>query len=136
MTFGRGTAVAAHRRHDERIAAGFTDGITARAQYGRHVGHSAAAGGDGDTVVECGPLSVIALRDGDAALIRLIPSYPGQTAIDLIEMPRPGSARANGNGADPLGEALRQHGDSIAAAPLDRPFYDWYWPLLEPAMAQ
>ena len=53
LTFGRGTAVAAHRRHDERIAAGFTDGITARAQYGRHVGHPAAAGGDGDTVVEC-----------------------------------------------------------------------------------
>src|SRR5439155_11096544 len=96
-----------------------------------------AFGGDScDTVVECGPLSLIALRDGDAALIRLIPSYPGQTAIDVIEMPRPGSARANDNGADPIGEALRQHGDSIAAAPLDRPFYDWYWPLLEPAMAQ
>ena len=97
----------------------------------------AFGGGGCDEVVECGPLSLVALRDGDAALLRLIPRYPGQTEIEIVEMARSGSARGNGNGngADPLGEALREEGDRLAEEPLARAFYDWYWPLLEPAPA-
>jgi nitrite reductase/ring-hydroxylating ferredoxin subunit len=95
-----------------------------------------AFGGDScDDVVEYGPLSFVALRDGDAALLRLTARYPGQTEIEVVEMPQADAARANGNGADPIGEALKQHGDSLAERPLDRAFYDWYWPLLQPAAA-
>ena len=93
----------------------------------------AFGGGGVDEVVEFGPLSLVALRDGDAALIRLIPRFPGQTDIELVEMPLPGSRRANGDAAgDPIGDALRERGDGIAAAPLDRAFYEWYWPLMAP----
>jgi hypothetical protein len=88
--------------------------------------------GDGcEAVVELGPLSFVTLRDGDAALVRLDPRFPGQCEVELVEMPKPGAAsRAE---ADPLGDALRAQGDAIAAAPLDRAFYDWYWPLMAPA---
>ena len=54
-------------------------------------------------------------------------------------MPMPGGSR-RGNGpigpdGDPIGDALRQAGDTIATAPLDRTFYDWYWPLMAPPAA-
>jgi nitrite reductase/ring-hydroxylating ferredoxin subunit len=90
-----------------------------------------ALGGAGcDEVVELGPLSLVALGDGDAALLRLIPRFPGQTDVELVQMPMPGVARrADG---DPIGEALREAGDGIAAAPLDRAFFEWYWPLMAP----
>jgi nitrite reductase/ring-hydroxylating ferredoxin subunit len=88
--------------------------------------------GDGcDAVVELGPLSFVALRDGDAALVRLNPRFPGQCEIELIEMPRSGAG--TGDDADPLGDALRDQGEAIAAAPLDRTFYEWYWDLMAPA---
>jgi nitrite reductase/ring-hydroxylating ferredoxin subunit len=88
--------------------------------------------GDGvDSSVELGPLSLVALRDGDAALIRLIPKFPGQTEVEVVHLPR-------GNGAagetDGIGAALRD-GDAIDSTPLDRSFYDWYWPLIAPPPA-
>jgi nitrite reductase/ring-hydroxylating ferredoxin subunit len=89
-----------------------------------------AFGNGCDEIVELGPLSYVALRDGDAALVRLIPKYPGQSEIELVEMPRQGGS-ADG-AADPIGDALRDRGDAIAAAPLDRPFYDWYWSKMAP----
>jgi hypothetical protein len=79
-------------------------------------------------VVEVGPLSYVALRDGDAALVRLIPKYPGQSEIEVVEMPRQGAAASE---ADPIGDALRDRADAIAA-PLDRRFYDWYWSKIAP----
>jgi nitrite reductase/ring-hydroxylating ferredoxin subunit len=83
-----------------------------------------------DEVVEIGPLSLIVLSDGDAALLRLTPRFPGQTDVELVEMPVPGGTR-NGAG-DAIGEALREAGDGPAAAALDRKFYGWYWPLMAP----
>ena len=78
--------------------------------------------------VELGPLSLVALRDGDAALIRLIPKFPGQTEVEVVRLPRNGRA---GDATDAIGEAL-DDGDAIDAKPLDRGFYDWYWPLVAP----
>jgi hypothetical protein len=91
-----------------------------------------AFGNGCDEVVELGPLSFVALRDGDAALVRLVPKYPGQSEIEVVEMPRNGAAAAD---ADQIGEALRDRCDAIAAAPLDRKFYEWYWPQVAPAPA-
>jgi nitrite reductase/ring-hydroxylating ferredoxin subunit len=79
--------------------------------------------------VELGPLSFVAIRNGDAALVRLIPRFPGQTEFELVLMPEAGAAAD----ADPYGAVLAEHGDGIAAAPLDRRFYDWYWPFMAPA---
>jgi nitrite reductase/ring-hydroxylating ferredoxin subunit len=99
----------------------------------------AFGGAECDAVVEVGPLSLVAMRDGDAALLRVVPRFPGQTDIELVEMPVPGgSRRSNGPGdqtADPIGDALRGQADGIAAAPLDRAFSEWYWPLMAPAPA-
>ena len=99
----------------------------------------AFGGGGCDAMVECGPLSFVALRDGDAALIRLIPRYLGQTEFELVQMPKADRPQ-RGNGplspiGDPIGDALRQAGDGIAAAPLDRDFFAWYWPLMAPLAA-
>jgi nitrite reductase/ring-hydroxylating ferredoxin subunit len=86
--------------------------------------------GDGaDTAVELGPLSLVAVRGGDAALIRLIPKFPGQTEVEIVQMPRNGAVADDG-----IGQALRD-GDAIDAKPLDRGFYDWYWPLIAPPEA-
>jgi nitrite reductase/ring-hydroxylating ferredoxin subunit len=88
--------------------------------------------GDGcDAVVDLGPLSFVALRDDDAALVRLNPRFPGQCEVELIEMKRPGAT--DDAGADPLGDALSQASDALAAAPLDRGFCEWYWGLMAPA---
>ena len=84
-----------------------------------------------DAVVELGPLSFVAVQDGDAALVRLIPRFPGQSELEVVYMPKSGTA-ADG---DPVGAALLEHDDGIAAAPLERRFYDWYWPLIAPAAA-
>jgi hypothetical protein len=87
--------------------------------------------GDGaDTAVELGPLSLVALRGGDAALIRLIPKFPGQTEVEIVQLPR-GNVDAADDG---IGKALRE-GDAIDGRPLDRGFYDWYWPLMAPPAA-
>ena len=61
-----------------------------------------------DTAVELGPLSLVALRGGDAALIRLIPKFPGQTEVEIVQLPR----GTGGTGEDGIGEALRD-GDAI-----------------------
>jgi len=86
--------------------------------------------GDGaDTAVELGPLSLVAVRGGDAALIRLIPKFPGQTEVEIVQMPRNGAVADDG-----IGQALRD-GDALDGRPLDRGFYDWYWPLMAPPTA-
>ena len=72
----------------------------------------------------------MALRGGDAALIRLIPKFPGQTEVEIVQLPRGNG----GTGDDGIGEALRD-GDAIDRRPLDRGFYDWYWPLMAPPEA-
>lgn len=95
----------------------------------------AFGGGGCDAVVEFGPLSLVAMRDGDAALVRLIPRFPGQTELELVQMPAAGAARGGASAVDPIGDALREGGDSIAATPLDRAFYEWYWPLVAPPAA-
>lgn len=82
-----------------------------------------------DALVELGPLSAVALRNGDAALLRIIPRFPGQTEIEVVSI---GAAPATGADGDPLGAALERHGDAIDTAPLDRGFYEWYWPQLAP----
>jgi nitrite reductase/ring-hydroxylating ferredoxin subunit len=88
--------------------------------------------GDGcDAVVEFGPLSLLAIRGGDAALIRLTPRFPGQTECELVALPAPGAAQPAA-AADPLGDALREAGAGLAAVPLDRAFYGWYWSLMAP----
>ncbi len=85
-----------------------------------------------DEVVELGPLSLIALSDGDAALLRIIPRFPGQTDVELVQMPMPsGTGRANG-AVDPIGDALREAGDGVDAVPLGREFYRWYWSQMAP----
>jgi nitrite reductase/ring-hydroxylating ferredoxin subunit len=95
-----------------------------------------AFGGAGcDEVVELGPLSLVALKDGDAALLRLIPRFPGQSDVELVEMPMPGGKRRTNGAIDPIGDALREAGDGIEAAPLDRAFFEWYWPLMAPLAA-
>ena len=91
-----------------------------------------ALGGGHDEVVELGPLSLVVLNDGDAALLRLIPRFPGQSDVELVELPRPGGKRRANGTADPLGDALRDAGDGVEAAPLDGEFYGWYWPLMAP----
>ena len=95
-----------------------------------------AWGGAGcEAVEECGPLSLVAMRDGEAALIRLIPRFPGQTELELVEMTRAGRKQPSDDAADPIGDALREAGDGVVAAPLDRAFYGWYWSLMQPAAA-
>ena len=99
----------------------------------------AFAGKDCDEVVEFGALSRIALRNGEAALFRLVPRFPGHSDFELVRIAPPDTPAPAANGVDPIDEALRAHGDRIAAAPFagfDRAFYDWYWSLLAPAQAQ
>ena len=91
-----------------------------------------AFGSGCDEVVEVGPLSYVALRNDDAALVRLVPKYPGQSEIEVVEMPRNGAAASD---ADPIGDALRDRAEAIAA-PLDRSFYDWYWSKMAPPAAE
>jgi nitrite reductase/ring-hydroxylating ferredoxin subunit len=92
--------------------------------------------GSVDDVVELGPLSFVALRDGDAALLRLVPRYPGQTDVEIVELPTPGGQTHSNGAPDPIGDALRERGESLAAVPLDRAFFDWYWPLMAPLAAE
>jgi nitrite reductase/ring-hydroxylating ferredoxin subunit len=84
----------------------------------------ALGGGSLDAAVEVGPLSLVALKNGDAAVLRLVPRYPGHTDVEIIELREPDAAA---DAADPLGDALRGEGEVIAAAPLAPGFCDWYW---------
>lgn len=90
-----------------------------------------------DKVVEFGPMSFLALRGGEAALVRLSPRYPGQSDFDVIRMAvEPGAPTGAG---ERVAETLRRRGEEVAAAPLrllGREFYDWYWSALSaPAAA-
>jgi nitrite reductase/ring-hydroxylating ferredoxin subunit len=87
-------------------------------------------GSDGcDGALAFGPLSLLALKDGDAALYRLVPRFPGHSDIELVLLPRPGHETAAG---DPIADALREAGAGTEAAPLERAFFQWYWPLMAP----
>lgn len=91
-----------------------------------------------DGIVEVGPLSFVALRGDEAALVRLMPRFPGHSDFVVVQVAPPGTAVVDAD-RDPLPEALRSAGDRIAAAPsaaLDRSFYDWYWSALAPVAAQ
>jgi nitrite reductase/ring-hydroxylating ferredoxin subunit len=92
-----------------------------------------------DEVVEFGPLSFVALHANEAALVRLTPRFPGHTDCELVRLSLANATASAPNGADPIEEALRQHGEKVTATPLellDRRFYEWYWPQLAPAQAQ
>ena len=95
-------------------------------------------GDDCRDVVEFGPLSFVALRGDKAALVRLTPRFPGHTDFEIVRVSPADAPTAAENGADPIEEALRKHGDAIAATPLgmlDRRFYEWYWPHLSTAQS-
>ena len=84
---------------------------------------------------EFGPLSRLLSRNGDAALMRLIPRYAGHSDFELVRIAKPGH---NAEAADEaaLEEAIRVEGDKIAGTPagsLDRGFYEWYWAQMAPA---
>lgn len=81
-----------------------------------------------DAVVEFGPLSRLVLRGGDAVLLRLVPRFPGQTELEVVEMPRAAAA----SDADPIGDALAEEAERLVGLSLDPAFFGWYWPLLAP----
>ncbi|HEV2189534.1 MAG TPA: Rieske 2Fe-2S domain-containing protein [Stellaceae bacterium] len=92
------------------------------------------AGGH-ETEAEFGPLSKLLARNGDAALVRLIPRYAGHSDFELIRIAKPGDNAAPADYAR-IEEALRVEGDKITGTPtgnLDRAFYEWYWAALKPA---
>src|SRR5579862_6680243 len=74
------------------------------------------AGGH-ETETEFGPLSKLLTRNGDAALIRLIPRYAGHSDIELVRIALAGH---QGPAADEsrVEEALRVEGDKIAETPV------------------
>src|SRR5947207_3231587 len=71
-------------------------------------------GKDCGDLVEFGPLSFVALRGDEAALVRLTPRFPGHTDFELVRLSAAHAPPLSQNGADPIEEALRQHGDAIA----------------------
>jgi nitrite reductase/ring-hydroxylating ferredoxin subunit len=88
-----------------------------------------------DTATEFGPLSKLLTKNGDAALLRLIPRYAGHSDFELIRIARPGHNAAPEDDAR-IEEALRVEGDKIAGTAtgnLGRDFYEWYWAALKPA---
>ena len=90
-------------------------------------------GGTCDRVAFCGPLSFVAGRDGEAALLRLSPRHPGHTEIEVIRMSPADRMAPPDNAGDPLAAAVRRAEAAVAAAPfafLERPFYEWYWSAL------
>lgn len=95
------------------------------------------AGGH-DTAADFGPLSRLLTRNGDAALIRLIPRYAGHSDFEIVRIAQPGHQPTEGGDETRIEEALRQEGDKIAGQPagdLDRGFYEWYWAAMKPADA-
>lgn len=96
------------------------------------------AGGGHDTAAEFGPLSKLLTKNGDAALIRLIPRYAGHSDFELVRIAQPGHNSAEGGDEARIEEALRVEGDKIAGTPagnLGRDFYEWYWGHMKPADA-
>ena len=93
--------------------------------------------GGHETATEFGPLSRLLTKNGDAALVRLIPRYAGHSDFELVRIAKPGHNAEAGDEAA-LEEAIRVEGDKLAGTPagsLDRGFYEWYWAQLEPAAA-
>jgi nitrite reductase/ring-hydroxylating ferredoxin subunit len=91
--------------------------------------------GGHETATDFGPLSRLFTKNGDAALVRLIPRYAGHSDFELVRIARPGHDAAPGDEAK-IEEALRVEGDKIAGTPagsLDRGFYEWYWAQMAPA---
>jgi nitrite reductase/ring-hydroxylating ferredoxin subunit len=87
-----------------------------------------------DTATEFGPLSKLVTKNGDAALVRLIPRYAGHSDFELVRIAQPGHNAPAGDEAR-IEEALRVEGDRIAGTPtgnLDREFYAWYWAAMKP----
>jgi nitrite reductase/ring-hydroxylating ferredoxin subunit len=96
-------------------------------------------GGAEDTI-EFGPLSFLLRQPREAALVRVIPRFPGQSDVDVVRVQLNATAgSANGDdGSERIGTGLRTVGDEIVATPLtwlDQDFYTWYWPLMAPASA-
>jgi nitrite reductase/ring-hydroxylating ferredoxin subunit len=88
-----------------------------------------------EAVAEFGPLSMLLAKNGDAALVRLIPRYAGHSDFEIVRIAKPGAKPADAGDAG-IEEALRQEGDKIAGTPsgnLDRDFYAWYWAAMKPA---
>ena len=91
--------------------------------------------GDGscDEFVELGPLSFVARRGDEAALVRLIPRFPGHSDFELVRVAASAAPRSTESDLDQIAAALRDASEPAAAAPLDRGFYEWYWSLMAPA---
>jgi nitrite reductase/ring-hydroxylating ferredoxin subunit len=88
-----------------------------------------------ETETEFGPLSKLLTRNGDAALLRLIPRYAGHSDFELVRIARPGH-NAPGGDESRIEEALRVQGDELAGKPagmLGQDFYTWYWAAMKPA---
>jgi nitrite reductase/ring-hydroxylating ferredoxin subunit len=88
-----------------------------------------------ETATEFGPLSKLLTRNGDAALMRLIPRYAGHSDFELVRIARPGHNAAAGDESR-IEAAIQEHEEAIAGKPagvLDQSFYTWYWGVLKPA---
>ncbi|MBV9552702.1 MAG: Rieske (2Fe-2S) protein [Alphaproteobacteria bacterium] len=93
--------------------------------------------GGSETQTEFGPLSRLVTRNGEAALVRLIPRYAGHSDFELVRIARPGHTAAADDDRR-IEEVLRAEGEKLEGAPagnLDRAFYEWYWAALKPAVA-
>ncbi|HZK90913.1 MAG TPA: Rieske 2Fe-2S domain-containing protein [Stellaceae bacterium] len=93
--------------------------------------------GGSDTAAEFGPLSKLLTKNGEGALLRLIPRYAGHSDFEIVRIAQPGYDPAAG-GESRIEEALRVEGERIAGKPegsLGRDFYAWYWAAMKPATA-
>jgi nitrite reductase/ring-hydroxylating ferredoxin subunit len=91
--------------------------------------------GGHETATDFGPLSRLLTKNGDAALVRLIPRYAGHSDFELVRIAQHDHIATPGHEAK-IEEVLRVEGDKIAGTPigsLDRGFYEWYWGHMAPA---
>ena len=93
-------------------------------------------GGTCDEFVALGPLSFVALRSDEAALVRLVPRFPGHSDFELVRIAPPDASGSVESDLERVAAALRDAGEPGTAEPLDRGFYEWYWSLMSPAEAQ
>ena len=87
--------------------------------------------GAGGALTELGPLSFLALREERAALLRIVPKFPGHTDLEVIRMAPPGVIEEPG--PDYVAETLRNADGAVAGDPghsLDPTFFAWYWGLM------
>ena len=92
-------------------------------------------GGACDEFVELGPLSFVALRGDEAALVRLVPRFPGHSDFELVRIASSAASSGTESDLDRVAATLREAGEPAVAAPLDRGFYEWYWSLMTPTDA-